>query len=610
MSALKAHNDLMNKCLPRISVKERQWCIKDYDDVLSARISQTYGIPDIAARLLAQRGVKFDEVESFLSPKMSRDFPDPFSLQAMDELADYIVETISKKHKIGILADFDVDGATSSATLCRFLRSVTGEEPPIEIPDRLNDGYGPNDTALQRLKDAGCHTVFILDSGITAHDPIAFGRSIGLNIIVIDHHEPEGELPDANFIINPKRADDTSGLDMLAAVGVTFLTCVAINNRLRSNGFFETHPEPNLKHMMDLLALGTVCDMVPLTGPNRMFVREGFKQMNLRRNEGLKALLDVSKVTSIPAPDHAGFSLGPRINAGSRVHRSDLGAKLLATEDAEEAMSLAWELDDCNEKRKAIQKDMMKDALAQVTSLGRENDPIILIDDEGWHPGLSGLIAGQIKERFDRPACVVTYAKNPEGQLEGRGSGRSVLGINIAESFQAARAAGLLVKGGGHAMAGGFTVEPDKIADLRAFLIQNIEEQSKERITAETKYTTIDCVLNASSISVPLADIMNDAMGPFGCGNEEPMVMLESVVICKVDIIGSNHVRCYIRDAETGGRSIKAMAFRAAEGPLGKILKSHAANATPLNLAGNIKINDWNGNRTAELHITDAMPVW
>ncbi|MCD8526350.1 MAG: single-stranded-DNA-specific exonuclease RecJ [Alphaproteobacteria bacterium] len=468
------------KTLTEKSLGKARWVMNDPSLDRVDTLMRRHDLPEIVARLLAARGIEEAEVQSFLSPTLREHFPDPFKLAGMQAMADDLAAAIMGGRKIGIFGDFDVDGATSSAVLYRFLKACD-VEAPIYIPDRLAEGYGPNLEAMKTLKSQGAEIVVMLDCGTTAHNIVKEARGLGLEIIIIDHHEAEDVLPEANHAINPKRKDDTSDYDMLAACGVTFLACVATNKVLREKGFFDGKTAPDLKVLLDIVALGTVCDMVPLTGPNRLFVRHGFSMMQTTQNAGLKALIEVSKLKNEITPSDAGFALGPRINAGSRVHKADLGARLLTSEDAEEALAIAWTLEDCNAKRKSIQQTMEREAIKKVEDLGLHRASAIIVDGDDWHPGLSGLVAGRLKEQYGKPACVVTYAENMEGVREGRGSGRSIPGVHIAESFMAAREAGLLVKGGGHAMAGGFTVMPEKLEELRRFITAHVEQQLGRR---------------------------------------------------------------------------------------------------------------------------------
>ena len=441
------------------SLLQARWVFPAVNPDHIATMVAAHGMPEIVARLLSSRSVTPEQAEIFLNPRLSRDFPDPFRMQDMEDAAMMVADAVIAGRKMALFADFDVDGATSTAILVRFFRHC-GVDLPFYIPDRLAEGYGPNIDALKKLKAGGAELVLMADCGTTAFDVVAQGREIGLDILILDHHEAEDRLPAANHLINPKRKDDSSGYTMLAACGVAFMLCVAVNAKLREKGFYKGGPEAPLKEFLDLVALGTVCDMVPLRGPNRLFVKTGFELMEKKRNPGIAALCEVAGVKTALSPYHAGFVLGPRINAGSRVHRADLGATLLSTDDLEEARNIAWTLTDCNDKRKDIQAAMMSEALDMVEAQGLDQHPVILVGHESWHPGLNGLVAGRLAEKYKKPAAVIAYAPGHDHALEGRGSGRSVPGVNIAAAFIDARNAGLIVKGGGHAMAAGYTILP------------------------------------------------------------------------------------------------------------------------------------------------------
>ena len=568
------------------------------DDV--AQIARAHELPEIVARLISARKIPVDTIESFLDPKLSRDFPDPFKLQGMAALADDLAQAIMQGKKIAVFGDFDVDGATSTAIFVRFLRHC-GVDARFYIPDRMKEGYGPNINALLKLRAEGADIAVLVDCGTTSHDVVEQAVKAGLEIVILDHHETEDKLPLAKHLINPKRKDDTSGYTMLAACGVSFLTVVAINTRLRENGFFKDRPEAPLKNWLDLVALGTVCDMVPLTGPNRLFVRAGFAQMAKRENIGITALGDVAKLTGDPTGYHAGFVLGPRINAGSRVHEADLGARLLLTDDKDEAQNIAWTLNDCNEKRKDIQAEMYAAAVNQVEDRGLSNDPVIVVDDESWHPGLAGLVASRLKEKYNCPAVVIAYAPGAEATLEGRGSGRSIAGVNIAAAFIDARHEGLLLKGGGHAMAGGLTILPSQLPAFRAFMKSHV---SKQRNGQPSIYeTTIDGVLSVHGAQFSFIKMIQDKFGPFGAGHEEPIFALPAVRLHMVDLVGEDHVRCMVSDWE-GGPRMKAMAFRAADTPLGQALLKQGSR--PIHLIGHFKLDTWKGGERVEMHILDA----
>ena len=404
-------------------------------------------------------------------------------------------------------------------------------------------------------------------------------------------------------MINPKRGDDGSGLDVLAAVGVTFMVCVATNAALRARGFYARKglSEAPLKNALDLVALGTVCDMVPLLGVNRLLVRSGFSPVNQNLNVGLQALANVSKITPPITPYHAGYVLGPRVNAGSRVGQSDLGAKLFCCEDEEAARDMAWTLNDCNDKRKAMQMDMEREALAMVEAQGLDQNAVIIVGAEGWHAGLSGLVAGRLKEKYGKPACVMTSYETPEGCVEWRGSGRSVAGVHIAQAFIDARAEGLLEKGGGHAMAGGFTALPDQVEAFRAFMQTHISDQiGSDTVQIET---SIDAVLSVRGATPAFIQSVHDQLGPFGQGHPEPLFALPNVRIHSADVVGESHIRLMVSDWE-GGARMKAMAFRAVGTPLGDSLLTRSGAA--FHLAGHMKVDTWQGNTRTEMHIRDA----
>lgn len=585
------------------SVMSSKWLYHDIDDGAVSRLMQAHGLPEMIARLLVARRVDESNVEAFLYPRLGEHFPNPFDMADMKAFAFWVADAIMEDKKIGLFGDFDVDGSSSTALFIKFFRHL-GLETPFHIPDRLTEGYGPSIPALESLKAKGADIVFIADCGTTSFEIVKAGRAMGLDIVIFDHHEAEDTLPDANFVINPKRSDDESNLDMLCAAAVCFMACVAMNNALREKGYYaeKSIEEPPLKTWLDVVALATICDMVPLLGANRLFVRYGFQQMAQSENVGLRALLNVSGIKGTPTIMHAGFALGPRINAGSRIHKADLGTKLLSATSEEEALNIAWTLDDCNNRRKDIQAQMMAEAIEQIARTGADKQSLIFTADESWHAGMSGLVAGQIKERFGKPAVCVTFAENEKGVLEGRGSGRSIPGVNMAAAFIDARNEGLVLKGGGHAMAGGFTVAPDKIDALKAFLSEHVERQlNGEEIVTEQM---VDSLVSISAIRTEFVKILDENGGPYGQGNPEPLFAVPAARIQMVDIVGKDHVRCRISDVE-GGKSIKAIAFRAGGTPLGKLLLDQSRDRQ-VHLLGHFKINEWQGRESVDFIIKDA----
>lgn len=584
-----------------LSFNKAQWELPDVDLHLIEQIVRQNDLPEVAARMLAGRGIALDDVAAFLNPTLKDNLPNPFSMAGMEEMAAEIAAAIGDGKTFAIFGDFDVDGATSSALLYRFLKHC-GVDAPIYIPGRLTEGYGPNTAALQKLRDDGADILFLLDCGTTAFDTVADGAAMGLDIVILDHHEAEDKLPEAKYVINPKRKDDTSGLDVLAAVGVTFMACIAINNKLRGAGFYKDNgiDEPPLMRWLDIVALGTVCDMVPLLNVNRLFTRRGFEIMQNSQNVGLKELIGVSKISGPLETYHAGFILGPRINAGSRVHKSDLGARLLSTDDAAEANEIAWTLNDCNDKRKAIQVEMEREAINQVEVQGLDQYPIIFVASENFHQGLSGLVAGRLKEKYGKPAVAVALIDD-DGLNEGRGSGRSVPGIHIAQAFIDARNEGIISKGGGHAMAGGFTVGKDDIDAFREFLYAHIEKQALSNDPNVT--TRVDGLVTVRGATPQFINLVQNSIGPFGQEYPEPLFLFQNVRINKADVVGEAHIRVMISDWE-GGTWMKAMAFRAVGTPLGDALLKQKTAA--FDVVGTLKIDTWTGQEKAEMHIKDA----
>jgi single-stranded-DNA-specific exonuclease len=613
LSAAEKINDQCSVFGQSPSIKGKTWFAMQPDANRIERLVNGFGLPEIVARLIVLRDLDHNDadLDELLNPTLAKHFPDPSKLANLDSTSAFLAQAIIDEKTIGILADFDVDGATSCAVLSRFLMHVCNSDTiPFFIPDRINDGYGPSDKGFDDLKSQGCDIVVVLDSGITSVAPIAYAKSIGLDVIVADHHEPDTELPNADFIINTKLSDDESGYDYLAAVGVTFLLAVGINGVLRAKGFYDDRNEPPLKSFMDLVALGTVCDMVPLLGANRLFVKHGFTMMDQRLNPGLKALLEVSKIKSVPDPYHAGFMLGPRINAGSRVHQSDLGAQLLSTPDEAEATRIAWLLDDCNEKRKTIQKDMTRQAVEKAKNylINEPQAAGLVIAGEGWHSGLSGLVSGALKDRFGKPSCIITFVENEEGVVEGRSSGRSVQGVHIADIFMTAQKEGLIVKGGGHAMAGGFTILPAQIDAFQNFFNEQVLKQQAQNKQIDTDHDPIELMMSVQSLTLRTAKLLLESLAPYGMGHCEPQTTLSNVHIHYADQVGTNHLRCTVKDVE-GGTPLKCMAFRAFDTELGQALRAAAGTNIVVHLRGSVKINEWQGRESVEYHIDDAIIV-
>jgi len=575
----------------------RRWRARGGDDRVALAMAQRLSVPEIVGRVMAARGVALDGAERFLTPTLRETLPDPAIFKDMEKAAQRLAAAIENGETIAIFGDYDVDGATSSALLRRFIAAAGGASV-IYIPDRQREGYGPNEAALLRLKQQGASVAVTVDCGITAHAPLAAAARAGLDVIVVDHHVGEPKLPDAVAVVNPNRLDEGGLHTTLAAVGVTFLLAVAVNRVLRQRGRYASRPEPNLLDWLDLVALGTICDVVPLTGVNRALVTQGLKVMHQRRNIGLAALADVAGVEERLDAYHAGFVLGPRVNAGGRVGESELGARLLSSDDPEEARDLARRLDTFNRERRAIEAAVLAEAVAMVDA-AQSHGAIVLAAKEGWHPGVIGIVAGRLRERYNRPACVVAI----EGGV-GKGSGRSVPGLALGPAIIAARQAGLVMSGGGHAMAAGFTVARDGVEALRIFLEAQLRLAPGEPQIPELG---IDGMIAPGAASLDLAATV-ERLGPFGTGNSEPRFAVAHARILHAEPVGAagDHLRLVLGDG-AGGARVRAMLFRATENGLGAALMQ--ARGTALHVAGKLRINRWQGREEIQLLVDDAASV-
>ncbi len=577
------------------SLLGRRWRERAGDDRAGMALAQRLGLPEIAGRILARRGVDEATAERFLTPLLRDWLPDPSHLKDMDRAVARIVDALEQRQTIAVFGDYDVDGATSAALLRRFLAAV-GARVVVYIPDRQREGYGPNAPALLKLKSEGAAVVITVDCGTTAHAPLAAAAAAGLDVIVVDHHIGEPALAPALAVINPNRLDESSVHRGLAAVGVAFLLVVGVNRALRRIGWYETRPEPDLMAWLDLVALGTVCDVVPLAGLNRALVVQGLKVMRRRENAGLAALADIAGISEAMGAYHAGFILGPRINAGGRVGEADLGARLLATDDPAEAKALAQRLDGLNAERREIEARVLAQAMAQAEENGRS--AMIFVAGEGWHPGVIGIVASRLKDRYGRPACVVAMADGI-----GRGSGRSVVGMALGPAVIAARQAGLARDGGGHAMAAGFTVEGGNLMALRDFLEARVAAALGDG--DPTPEFGIDGALVAAAATPEFAALI-ERIGPFGTGNPEPRFALPALRVLRADVVGGAHVRTILADGAGSGR-LKAMAFRALDGALGPALLNSGGRL--FHVAGHIRADHWQGNDGVQLFIDDAAPA-
>jgi single-stranded-DNA-specific exonuclease len=584
------------------SVCGRAWRDR-LDERGSARaltIAQRSGLPELLARILSGRGVEPDAVEAYLDPTVKTLLPDPDALTAMPQAAQRIADAVENGENVAIFGDYDVDGATSSALLARFLRHC-GLSPMIHIPDRLFEGYGPNTEAIRALAEKGARLLVTVDCGTTSFEPLMEARKLGLDVVVIDHHQCDAQLPDVTALVNPNRPDDLSHLNHLAAVGLVFVTLVAVNRELRRRNFWSSgRSEPDLLSYLDLVALGTVADVVPLTGLNRAFVIKGLIAMRRRENVGLTALMDAARLDGPPEPFHLGFLLGPRINAGGRIGRADLGATLLMQDDSIEAARIAAELDRLNRERQALEQTMLIQAEAEaMASLGlEEKGAVVVTAAEGWHPGVVGLIAARLKERFGRPAFAI--ALEPGGI--GTGSGRSVAGVDLGKAVRQAVADGLLLKGGGHAMAAGVTVAKGALAPFRAFL----ETTLKDAVEAARREDSllIDGAVTAAGANNDLAATVARA-GPYGAGNPEPVFAIPGHTLAFADEVGTGHIRARLKAPD--GAMLNAIAFRVMGKPLGQALLQNRGQA--IHVAGTLSVDRWQGAERVQLRLIDAAIV-
>lgn len=577
------------------SYSGRSWALRAADERIAETISQALSLDAFLARILAARGVTPETAPGYLSPTLRDLLPDPSTMVDMDSAASRLADAIINDEQIAVFGDYDVDGATSSALLERYLTAL-GVRPRIYIPDRIKEGYGPNPVAMRLLAEEGARVLITVDCGTMAHTALEEAKAAGLDVLVIDHHKASPQLPPARAVVNPNRLDCPSGLGQLAAVGVAFMLTVATNRALRQRGFFgEACPEPKLTQWLDLVALGTVCDVVPLKGVNRAFVTQGLKIMGQRGNAGLAALGAVAKMEGAPSPYHAGFLLGPRVNAGGRIGASGLGARLLASNDPAEAAQIAERLDILNAERRAIEADVLDHAMGIVERDGLAERPVSIVAGEGWHPGVIGIVAARIKERTNKPAIVIALDENGLG----KGSGRSIAGVDLGAAVVRALEGDLLVNGGGHAMAAGLTVAATRLQELSDFLERDLAQTVSD---AQASFgLTLDGAVSCGGATAALVDMIAKA-GPYGAGNPEPRIAVSDARIAFADIVGNGHVRVTLKG--TSGRTLKAVAFRSADQPLGQALL--AGGDERIHAAGRLKRDSWRGGDAVELHIEDA----
>lgn len=561
------------------------------DDPAPFRIEQATGCNATLAKVLAGRGVTPEDASQMLAPSLRALMPDPSTLQAMDDAAMLLADAVEAGATVGLFGDYDVDGAASCALMARWL-TVLGARPVVHIPDRVTEGYGPNSPAIDALVEEGVDLLITLDCGATSHEALAHARAKGLPVLVLDHHQMTDLGPDVEAVVNPNRPDDVSGLGHLCAAGVTFMALVSANRELRARG--REGDLPDLLALLDLVALATVADVVPLTGLNRAFVVQGLKVARARRNPGLSALIETARLSGPLQAFHFGYVLGPRINAGGRIGDAAMGARLLTSNDPAEVLHLAAELDTLNAQRQAIEAEAVADAISRIDQMGCVPD-VIMVRDETWHQGVIGLIAARLKERFHRPSFAFT--RGADGHWTG--SARSIPGVDLGSAVRALVEDGVALKGGGHAMAAGLTLDDAGWQKAEADLRSALSDALAERLSVRD--LEIDAVLTAGAASLDLIAAL-EAAAPYGTGFPEPVFAFASHRVTYADRVGTNHVKVTLSD---GNATLSAIAFRAADTPLGDLLVS-ARGQAPLHVAGSLSRNSWQGRDSAQLRLIDA----
>ena len=561
---------------------------------------EQYDIDEIVGRVLAGRDVSAENAMAFLDPKLRDLMPDPSVFADMDRAAERLADAIEFKQSVAIFGDYDVDGAASSALLHKYLKHW-GNTCEIHIPDRIFEGYGPNATAIRQLIDNGAQLLVTVDCGSTSHEALAQATKLGVDVVVLDHHQVDEQPLDVTAFVNPNRHDDLSGQGHLCAAGVVFMTLVALNRELRKRKLIsDASPAPDLMMWLDLVALATVCDVVPLKGLNRAFVLRGIEIMRQRKNIGLSALAKAARQDGPAAPWHLGFLLGPRINAGGRIGDAALGAKLLTTENPTDAEEIAVRLDVLNGERQAMEAAMLKEAIDEADAeIGLGEGPAVIVTErETWHPGVVGLLASRLKDRFNRPAFAIAF----DGEGVGAGSGRSINGVDLGRCVREAVETGLLVKGGGHAMAAGLTINRAKLGDFRRFLEDHLGEQVTQ--VRENQVLKIDGALSARAATISLFDRIEKA-GPFGSAHSQPVYAFPNHTLQFSDIVGQNHVRFSLRSPD--GAELRGIGFRIAETPLGQALLEGRGKV--MHFAGMLSKDFYRGNQRIQLRLLDAAPV-
>ncbi len=574
------------------SVTGKNWIFKKYDNLEAKKLSEDYLLSEIVAKLLSIRKKNIGNINFFLDPKIKNFLPNPFKLKDMKNAVERTYYSIVNKQTLGIFGDYDVDGATSTALLYKYFTSIK-QEIHTYIPDRKNEGYGPNIPAFDKLISLGSKIIFSVDCGTLSYEPINFAQKKNVDVIVLDHHQSDVKLPNAFAIINPNRFDESSNLKYLCAAGVCFIYLIALNKKLRDSGWFDDNKinEPNILNFLDLVSLGTVCDVVPLVGLNRAIVKQGLKVLKKRSNLGLKTLYDLCKIESQPNTYDLGFKLGPRINAGGRVGKSSHGVELLLSNDPSSAYQIALDLEKFNKERQTIEFILIQKIENEVKKLN--NQPVLLLQGENWHEGVIGIIASRIKDKYNKPTIIISK----EGSI-GKGSARSIVGFDIGQNIIKAVQSGILLKGGGHKMAGGFSIKKEKISEFKDFLIKNFEKENPDISRNSNLY--LDSAIAPSALNEDFYENIN-SLAPFGSGNNEPKFVIENLNIINSRFVGNNHIKSLLKGND--GSILNTFAANAKDGPLEPFLDKN--NKKKINIAGKMKMNEWSGKRNIEFVIED-----
>ena len=575
-----------------LSISGKNWILKKYNQEEISFLKDNFFLDEITSKLLSIRKIKKEDIKSFLNPSIKNFLPNPNTLMDMEKATLRTSKSINKKEKVGIFGDYDVDGATSTALLGKYFTEL---KIPYEIyiPDRKKEGYGPSIKSFKELIDKGVKIIFTVDCGTLSFDAIEFAKENNTDVIVLDHHQSEIKLPKAFSIINPNRFDDESNLQYLCAAGVTFMFLVSINRKLRLESWFTKNKidEPNLINYLDLVSLGTVCDVVPLIGLNRAIVKQGLKILKIKNNLGLKTLLDICKIESNPSIYHLGFMLGPRINAGGRVGKCSHGANLLLDTDPKNAFKLASELDQFNKERQMLEKDLLQKLLNETKDYSK--DPVLVLSGSNWHEGIIGIVAARLKDKFNKPVIIISI----DGEI-GKASARSIVGFDIGSVIIAATQNKILLKGGGHKMAGGFSINIKNIEKFKEFVFRRFRNINEDLTSEKPLY--LDSTISPAAVNLDFYNKVNN-LAPFGSGNPEPKFIIENLKTVNSKIVGEKHIKSVLIGMD--GSSIKTIAFNALENDLGAYLLKN--NNKIFNIAGKLSLNEWKGQSNVEFIIDD-----